>query len=93
MSGGTFDYVQYRLGQLADELECYARSGKYWENGDAIPDDIVADIRTAMSLVERAQVYVQRLDWLIAGDDGEESYRKRLAEDLAKLDNDLENEK
>jgi hypothetical protein len=87
MSGGTFDYAQYRLGQLADDLEGYTESGKYWEEGeDAIPEDIIDDIHTAIALLARAQIYVQRLDWLIAGDDGEDAYRRRLSEELAALD-------
>lgn len=32
-----------------------------------------------------ASVYAQRVDWLICGDDSEESFHERLAEDLAKI--------
>jgi hypothetical protein len=32
-----------------------------------------------------AQIYAQRIDWLISGDDGEDSFRERLKEDLEKL--------
>jgi hypothetical protein len=32
-----------------------------------------------------AQVYAQRVDWLVSGDDGEESFITRLDEDLNKL--------
>jgi hypothetical protein len=30
-------------------------------------------------------VYAQRVDWLVSGDDGEESFITRLAEDLKEL--------
>jgi hypothetical protein len=32
-----------------------------------------------------AQVYAHRVDWLLSGDDGEESFLRRLAEDLKNL--------
>lgn len=32
-----------------------------------------------------AQVYAQRIDWLLSGDDGEDNFHLRLKEDLANL--------
>jgi hypothetical protein len=32
-----------------------------------------------------AEIYAQRIDWLLSGDDGEDSFRKRLKEDLERL--------
>jgi hypothetical protein len=32
-----------------------------------------------------AEIYAQRIDWLLSGDDGEDSFRERLKEDLEKL--------
>jgi hypothetical protein len=33
-----------------------------------------------------AAIYVQRIDWLMSGDDGEESFMRRLKEELDELD-------
>lgn len=35
------------------------------------------------------EVYVQRIDWLASGDDGEDSFHKRLEADLEKLYNEV----
>jgi hypothetical protein len=34
-----------------------------------------------------AQIYTQRIDWLVSGDDGEDSFRERLKEDLEEYKN------
>ena len=35
--------------------------------------------------LKKCHVHMQRLDWLLSGDDGQKTYHKRLAEDLEKL--------
>ena len=32
-----------------------------------------------------AQVYAHRIDWLVSGDDGEDSFHRRLKSDIAEL--------
>ena len=49
------------------------------------PDDIINEFKAAVHYLKRAQIYTQRIDWLISGDDGEDSFRERLKEDLEKL--------
>ena len=49
------------------------------------PDDIIDEFKNAIHHLKIAQIYTQRIDWLVSGDDGEESFRKRLKEDLEKL--------
>lgn len=34
-----------------------------------------------------AQIYTQRIDWLVSGDDSEDSFRERLKEDLEEYKN------
>ena len=36
-------------------------------------------------LLKKATIYAQRIDWLVSGDDGEESFLSRLKEDLEQL--------
>lgn len=40
-----------------------------------------------------AEIYTQRIDWLVSGDDGEESFRERLKEELELLENELKHKK
>ena len=81
MSGGHFDYNQYRLLSMADDIRSLADKGEF-------PGDIIARFRECETLLRKAYVYTQRIDWLVSGDDGEDSFRKRLEEDLGNLKTD-----
>lgn len=80
MSGGHFDYDQYRISRIADDIEIYTESNKYNFN-----EDVLRHFRDAVLSLRKSQVYAQRIDWLLSGDDGEESFLKRLDEELQKL--------
>ena len=49
-------------------------------------EETIREFRKGISILKKAGVYAQRIDWLISGDDGEESFHKRLTEDLKKLE-------
>ncbi len=53
------------------------------------PDAIVNEFKNAINCLKKAEIYAQRIDWLLSGDDGEESFLERLKEDF---DNLKENE-
>ena len=38
-------------------------------------------------MIKKAQLYMQRMDWLLSGDDGDESFLRRIDEELKKLEN------
>jgi hypothetical protein len=79
MSGGHFDYAQYKIGDIADSIEQLIskdEDGRYTE-------ETIVQFCTALWLLRRAQIYAQRIDWLVSCDDGEDSFHKRLAFDLA----------
>lgn len=84
MSGGHFDYDQYKIGYIADSIEQLIskdEDGRYTE-------ETIVQFCTALWLLRRAQIYAQRIDWLVSGDDGEDSFHKRLAFDLAAESNE-----
>ena len=160
MSGGAFDYYQYRIEDIADRIEkeieraiaprppkvystfvslireegisrtylnnpyksldearkYYKRGYKLLEETDkeiVVQDKITKDVyrirecetweyadggfypdytpktlrkfRFAIGYLRKAAIYAQRIDWLISGDDGEDSFHERLKEDLEKL--------
>lgn len=90
MSGGYFEYQQYRLGQMADEIE----DAIYNFNAGNDPDEYYNNysketldkFKKAVWLLRRTQTYVHRIDYLLSGDDGEETFHKRLKHDLERLD-------
>jgi C4-type Zn-finger protein len=45
----------------------------------------IKEFKNTIRILRMAQVYAQRVDWLISGDDGEESFHERLVEDLDKI--------
>ena len=42
-------------------------------------------MREAVKILKIANIYVQRIDWLLSGDDGEETFLNRLSEDLSNM--------
>ena len=82
MSGGHFDYDQYKIGDIADSIEQLIFDDSEDSDG-RYSDETISEFRTALRLLRRAQIYAQRIDWLVSCDDGEESFHKRLAFDLA----------
>lgn len=53
--------------------------------------ETLSEFKTAVELLRKAAVYAQRIDWLLSGDDGEETFHKRLEEDLKNLQNEQAN--
>jgi len=108
MSGGAFDYNQYKIGYMADQIEeTVIKNGvektpeelkdEFWRDPDwyekypedkfhqKYPDEVIEKMKEAIKALRIAQVYAQRVDWLLSGDDGEESFLRRLEEDLKDL--------
>jgi hypothetical protein len=54
-------------------------------NHHKYPDEVIEEFKTAVITIGIAQIYIQRIDWLLSGDDGEESFLKRIDEDLEKI--------
>ena len=49
------------------------------------PEDIIEKFREGVDVLRKAQIYVHRIDWLLSGDDSEETFLQRLKQDLEKL--------
>jgi len=92
MSGGHFNYAQYMLEGIAsciDELIATNDSDEVNEFGDVIgyhyPADIVAKFDETRKTLRLAEAMAQRVDWLVSGDDGEDSFRERWKEEVEPL--------
>lgn len=89
MSGGHFDYKQFQLNEIVDEIESLIDESPkldYYHYSDKTLDEF----KVAIGALKLAAVYVQRIDWLVSGDDGEDTFHKRLSEDIEKWKRDIE---
>jgi hypothetical protein len=89
MSGGHFNYDQYRLLGMADDIESIILNNDNEEKdqwGDRIgrgySPDVVERLKEGVRILRQAYVYAHRIDWLLSGDDGEEWFIRRLNEEL-----------
>jgi len=92
MSGGYFGYNQYRLEDIASEIdELIARNdsteldGFGQEIGRHYPPDIIQKFDETRKTLRLAEAMAQRVDWLVSGDDGEDLFRSRWAEEVDPL--------
>ncbi len=91
MSGGRFDYSQYRITEIIDAIEQEILNNnaeprpKDWFEPNNFSDETILEFETGVKLLKKAQIYAQRIDWLLSGDDGEETFHNRLAKDLSKI--------
>ncbi len=61
-----------------------------YEDGNYYPEysrETINKFKKAVRKLREAEIYAQRIDWLLSGDDGEESFHERLKEDLRELQN------
>lgn len=100
MSGGHFDYYQYRIREIAESIQeeldrqgqaipkdnlYYGDINQEQKFYDTYPPEIQEKFREAVRVLKTAYVYAQRIDWFLSGDDSEESFLKRLKEELNQL--------
>ena len=93
MSGGHFDYAQYKISQIADEVESVvfhndSTDKDEWgqTKGNHFTPETIAEFKTGIELLRKACVYAQRIDWLLSCDDSEDSFHERLRLELSKLE-------
>ena len=47
-------------------------------------DEVIEKFKEGVELLRKAQIYAHRIDYLLSSDDGEESFLRRLEEELNK---------
>lgn len=92
MSGGHFDYDQYKISQIADMIEQLIISNddqtiNEWREpkGKRYPPEVIAQFKHGLDIMRRAFVYAQRIDWLVSDDDSPESFLVRLNQELQEV--------
>jgi hypothetical protein len=115
MSGGHFDYLQYRIQEIRESIKDYVYGREvddveeyiedHYLDGDdreyiigthhTVPnicdysEDTIKEFKQAIDILKKAEVYTQRIDWLLSGDDSEETFHSRLKEDLNKIKDEI----
>ena len=90
MSGGHFDYNQYRLDDIAVEIDDIIKNNDNKELDEVFkepigrhyPKEIIDLFKETAHTVRQARDMIQRVDWLLCGDDGEESFLSRWKEEV-----------
>jgi hypothetical protein len=92
MSGGFFQYNQYRIDQIAEAVEQVIEDNDSKEldqwgctRGRGYSPETIERFKDGLRALRIAYVYAQRMDWLLSDDDGEESFHQRLAHELEAL--------
>lgn len=85
MSGGAFNYEQNKINSIADDMEQFIIHSEEYDLSDAT----VEEFKKGLNYLRHAYVYAQRADWLISGDDSEESFHTRLNSEVNKIQGDL----
>ena len=83
MSGGAFNHNDYHIRDIARQIEEIIRDN---EERPVYDVETISRFRETVKLLYRADVMVHRIDWLISGDDGEDTFHKRIGEDLERLE-------
>ena len=89
MSGGRFDYLQYRFTEIVDAIEQEIRDNnaeprpKDWFEPNNFSEKTIEEFKKGIEYIKKAQIYAQRIDWLLSGDDGEDTFNERLLDDLS----------
>lgn len=82
-------YVENCNGPGLCEVVVYENESEAWADGewhfDVEDSSVLDDMKKGLMALKVAAIYAQRIDWLLSGDDGEESFKRRLKEELDAL--------
>lgn len=89
MSGGFFEHKQWHIQHIADEIKDLIENNSSKEVdswGELIyqefSEETLEEFKKAVEVLKIAYVYTKRIDWLLSGDDGEDSFHRRLKSEI-----------
>lgn len=88
MSGGTFDYVEFRLDDVVQKLQEVINGNDgsdFRVYANKYKPETIKALQEIVQLVKVAKISIHRADYLIAGDDSEESFHEYLNKELNDL--------
>jgi hypothetical protein len=88
MSGGHFNYDQHRCIEIAETIEQLIQNNDRTDKdeygseiGYHFSPEVIAKFAEAVPILKRAYRMAHRIDWLVSGDEGEDSFLRRWDED------------
>ena len=84
MSGGHFDYQQFRLDQIADQIDQLIISNDdkdAWGFSRNYSVETINKFKETVFNLRKTAKQIQRIDWLVSGDDGEGTFHMRWEEE------------
>lgn len=85
MSGGYFDYDQHRLQDMIDKIQ-YMIDENDTTDWYRYSPKTITEFEKAISLLKRAYIYTQRIDWLVSADDSEDTFHERLDKEISEIE-------
>ncbi len=84
------EYYLDRQGKLKDDANDICRHDFYAEYPESrfyetYPPEVQEAMKAGIKALKIAEVYAQRIDYFLAGDDGEENFLRRLKDDLNEI--------
>lgn len=93
MSGGHFNYQQYNIERIAEEVEqliiindSTEKDEWGYDKGYHYTRETIEEFKIGLEYIRKAAIYTQRIDWLVSGDDGEDTFHDRLQKDLKNVE-------
>lgn len=84
MSGGHFNYAQYRIQDIISEIEYLIETNNVSDKdrfgeviGNFFSDETIKKFKHAIIVLDMAEKLTTRIDWLISGDISEETFHER----------------
>lgn len=86
----SIEQVLLNQGKEKDKSELYMDEEYYKKYPEerliyTYPEEVQEKMREAVNCLRKAAIYAQRIDYLLSGDDGEESFLERLNNELNEL--------
>lgn len=80
ISGGHFQYTQYIISDIANSIK-----SEIIKNRDAehkFSQKTINEFRKGINILKQAEIYANRIDWLLSCDDSEKTFHEMLNDDL-----------
>lgn len=68
-----------------DYIEYAKKHNKTMPNYYCFNKTAMDRMRYGLKVIKKARVYLQRIDWLLSGDDGDDTFIRRLEEELKEI--------
>lgn len=84
MSGGHFNHDQYRIQQMADDIQNLIETNSEkneWGGARNYPQEVLERFAEAEATLRLGAAMATRIDWLVSGDDGEDNFMERWAKE------------